>query len=348
MASTLLLKKLLIGFFMLALLFSQFLMTRWPNLIIVPMTFPSLHAALENAKPNARIYVDARRGPYQESVQITKTNVMIESIYGRAIFIGPRSDQPVIEILADGVRFSGFEIRNGSTGILVKRAKLVRLVNNVVTKNLQGIVLSKADQNEISDNQVVQNESIGLLLDASSNNSIEENAISDHPVGGIFVEDGSLGNEFIQNVIKSDRIGVRLLSSPDNEFLENAFWNHTDMGLSIESSRDVRVLENHFESNKTGLHLANDLQVTVEENMFKQNAIGSLVQGSTKDLHLSHNQWSGNRVAGLQNDTAESILASNNYWGSPDGPRTSADQMGQGDLIVGSIEVEPWLKDPIR
>jgi parallel beta-helix repeat protein len=347
-ASTLLLKKLLIGAFMLALFFSQFLMTRWPNLIIVPLTFPTLHAALENAKPNARIYVDARRGPYQESVQITKANLIIESVYGRAIFINPRSDQPVIVISADGVRLAGFEIRNGSTGIIVKHAKHVQLVNNVVTNNLQGIVLSDADENQISDNQVVQNKSIGFLLHASSNNSIEGNAISDHPVGGIFVEAGSLGNEFIQNVIKSDQIGVRLLSSPNNEFLENAFWNHADIGLSIESSNGVQVLENHFENNRTGLNLANDLEAVVTDNMFKENSIGLLIQGSTKNLQLSHNQWSGNRVVGLQNDTSENIHAGDNYWGSPDGPRTDPDQMGQGDLVVGSVEVEPWLKDPIR
>lgn len=85
-------------------------------------------------------------------------------------------------------------------------------------------------------------------------------------------------------------------------------------------------------------------------NDFIANDIGILVDyenGNTGTPIINYNNIEGNGV-GLQNNAPDTVDAKNNWWGDRGGPGADDDGDGvYGDLVVGNVDYEPWLYEPL-
>lgn len=164
--------------------------------------FCSIGAALNAALPEDIIQVAG--GVYFEGISIDINNVAVIG-QGRPVIDG--ND---VAIRADGVTFSGFDIRNGGTIVMLCT---LTCRGNLITANrilgggnlLGGISIVLSDSNVISHNRVNGNIGPGIYVDGSaSNNMFLKNVVTRNPVGGFLI----LGsrNRFTKN--KATRNGM--------------------------------------------------------------------------------------------------------------------------------------------
>ena len=131
-----------------------------------------------------------------------------------------------------------------------------------------------------------------------------------------------------------------------NSFRDTAAWA-ISFGTAITTT-DVTIVDNTISGSYWGLRLDDDggngLQATVRGNSFTDNVVGvqlaSSVSGDKVDLH--GNSFCRNLSAGLRSESEAPLDASENWWGTNDGPRP----WGSGDQVkgVGTISVRPWAR----
>jgi nitrous oxidase accessory protein NosD len=131
----------------------------------------------------------------------------------------------------------------------------------------------------------------------------------------------------------------------------NTFDSAIGWALSVGTaitSTTVTIADNVIRGSYLGLRLDDDgaygLQASVQGNAFHDNVTGihlaASIRGEQVQIHA--NTICGNLVAGLRNESAEAVVASDNWWGANDGPRPA----GSGDRAEGpgGVLVEPWLR----
>ncbi len=103
--------------------------------IIVPMDFPTIHAALGEASEGDTVYVS--KGIYYENIALAD-NVVLQGQDMVSTIIDGRRLGPCV-IGADGAVITNFTIRNGTTGILCKNSRPIIERNLIVDNKGAGI-----------------------------------------------------------------------------------------------------------------------------------------------------------------------------------------------------------------
>lgn len=262
----------------------------------VPGEFPTIESALAQAQPKDVIIVDAEQGPYRENLEIKVPGIEIKSSNGRAVIEAKVAEKDVVRILADNVKFSGFDIRRGATGILVEstfgvaiednhiqdqfgigimlfEAKHGQIGNNVIRGNIHGIWLShESDDNILVGNLVEKNVSVGLSLNVSNNNRITQNQWLDH------------------------QTGINISQSVTNTLSDNQI-NHNQTGLSInEAAGSNQFFDNEIKGNSTGISLFNTHQNVFERNQISENLLEGVVAEVTSETEYRDNVIKDNQV----------------------------------------------------
>jgi uncharacterized protein YjdB len=85
--------------------------------------------------------------------------------------------------------------------------------------------------------------------------------------------------------------------------------------------------------------------VRVDSNLVTQNGLG-LEVGNVTSFEGSGNDVFDNDTAGIVNNTASLVNATNNFWGDSLGPRLSTNPQASGDSIVGTVTFTPFNSAP--
>jgi parallel beta-helix repeat protein len=182
-----------------------------------------------------------------------------------------------------------------------------------------GIWLWSANNNSITDN-VINHNTIGIYLDAATNNLVSDNLISKN-WAGLYLGDAD-DNEITENTIADNDDGVFLYQSNNNAIEKNDISGSLLTGISLESSNDNRLFENTIHNN--GLINDGNAVRGFGPGMFPGGGIGLI---SSNGNLINRNDIFGNYGYGVfyENnlpDGDDYVDATNNWWGSDDGPST--------------------------
>ncbi|RJX15188.1 right-handed parallel beta-helix repeat-containing protein, partial [Candidatus Bathyarchaeota archaeon] len=168
---------------------------------------------------------------------------------------------------------------------------------------------------------------------------IEENYIHDYGWMGIVV-DGITNGEtvtIIDNTIKG--------------------WGPTiqtgQNGIQVSRGAHVKILSNTIKNNVyTGENwwasgiIFLDAMGEVTGNLISDNQVGVDGMGDVTAICINFNNIYGNILAGVYNEGADTLNATYNWWGDPEGPTVEASPKS-GDAVYGNIEFTPWLTAPL-
>lgn len=89
--------------------------------------------------------------------------------------------------------------------------------------------------------------------------------------------------------------------------------------------------------------------LTIENGLQSGIQIGSAFLQNLTDIVITGNSITGNAVYGLKNETAYTVDAINNWWGSANGPEHVSNTYNvhsQGDRVSDNATFTPWLNAP--
>lgn len=129
-----------------------------------------------------------------------------------------------------------------------------------------------------------------------------------------------------------------------NTFRDAVAWA-LNLGTAVTTTQ-VLIQDNVIRGSYWGVRLDDDarygLTATVDGNTLTDNVVGIRLAASVRkgQVTIRGNAICQNLAAGLRNESAALVDASDNWWGANDGPRLS----GSGDRVEGAVAVEPWAR----
>jgi len=291
--------------------------------------YSKIQDAINAAKDGDIIFVYDDSSPYYENIIINKSISLIGENKEATIIDGNKKGD-VVKIISNGVKISGFTIRNSkeeyeSAGIVIHNANNIIIEDNIIIENGdQGIRIYSSDNNVIKRNIISNNVFYGIWLYSSKNNIIEENEFYNN---GIVLREGSLEN-FIHKIGNNSVNGKPLyyflnmsnFSSPSNAGqiilvnckhvkIENLSISKTSVAVEIAYSSDIKILNNNFsDNNLNGIRLCYSSNNEIVSNIIKRNGWS----GISLWFDCNNNLISNNIICYNYYDDLELLFASNN------------------------------------
>lgn len=221
-----------------------------------------------------------------------------------------------------------FNADNGffDSGILLENTSNGQLVNNTCFDNHQGIYLKNSENNNITENIIINNQYNGIYLDtACDKNNITVNMVNNNLYGiqllsncddniiefntanfngdyGIFINNfisSSDNNHIINNTInENDRDGIYITSTNhNNTIINNTANNNLRYGIAAQNSLYLNLNGNTVNNNEVGLYMVDSLYCNVTENTIKNNNdIGIYLYFNSDDNLIKNNTVNGNEL----------------------------------------------------
>ncbi len=249
-----------------------------------------------------------------------------------------------VKVSGTGARVEGVTVRNSVFGVLVERAKKVRVIGNRVHgvggsalgMRGDGIRLWETDESLVEANWV--EDARDCVVWYSRHNRVLGNKISRGRYGVHLMY--SHRNEVRGNRFESNEVGVFAMYSDDlavehNEMLGSI--GAAGMGLGLKESSRLSIRNNRMIRNSIGVFTDNSPIAKGDTNRFERNEIrlsdvGMSFLGAPHDVELRDNRFADNftqvRVEG--GGDALSILWAGNLWDDYAG--YDLDDDGVGDV----------------
>lgn len=263
------------------------------DIIVVPDDYPSVQSAINNAEPGYTIIV--KSGIYYENIIVNKEIALegIDSGGGRPLINGE------VLIKADNVKFKGFTVMHGDTGILINGSMGCVITDNFIAYNRFGIYLNMSRNCLIANNTLYQNPWAGIFIERSRDNSIINNNVSDG-FNGIYIKSSNttkISGNLIENIAFN---GIMLDSieygpARNNTIVNNVLRNTKMLLETIEPSYS-EITNNTFVN---GGIMIWDWSFKNFNNMVRNNTVNG------KPLILLNN------VAGIKIDYAGQVILIN-------------------------------------
>lgn len=328
--------------------------------------FRHIQDAIDNANNGDIIFVYS--GIYRENVVIDKSIKLIGENVNTTIIDAEFKDD-VICVYWKNVEIAGFTISNSGKnaypdfdcGIEITHQN-VSIKNCKIINNLNGVMI-KGENVSINHSRFEGNKN---GIHAISNYNIITNCIFKENEKGVFMQNNKM-NKVTKCSFYYNIYGLHSESSSFNE-VKNCYFYHNDYGLFFEWVSDNNsisrcdFIENYINGLKFSAStdgnivslcnvIGNDIGIefydTSNNNRvlfcnIKNNEYGVLLHWifTAPINRVNFNNISGNTEYGVY---AEQCIvdASNNWWGSADGP--SGIGNGDGDAVNENVLFEPWL-----
>lgn len=226
-------------------------------------------------------------------------------------------------ILIRGIHFrnSGYSSMNDYASINVVDARYVVLENNRIDNAYFAIHVANSKHCLISENTIKglakseQSSGNGIHLWKCDSMLVENNSIEGHRDGIYF--------EFVTHSIisgntsrKNIRYGLHFMFSHNDSYIENTFMDN-GAGVAVMYSHHVLMHSNHFRHNwgpnAYGILLKEISDATIVKNIFDQNTVGILMEGTNRIQTLMndfrHNGW----ALRMQASSADNEIYQNNF-----------------------------------
>jgi len=215
-----------------------------------PDNYTSIQDAIDDASDGDKIFVYNTSSPYYENIVIDNSITLIGDNMDTTIIDGGKHGD-VVNILANGIRISGFTIRNGGNGIRLWHSSRNNITDNNISNNGCGIMQMEASYNTIFGN-IICNSGYGIYAYwYSNNNIITYNNISNNDYSIIFVD--SNNNDLFGNIISNNTYGINFHSSSNTLILANIISN-TVYGIVFCNSREIKLANNDILNNEYGIY----------------------------------------------------------------------------------------------
>jgi|GEM_PF-4138697 len=257
---------------------------------------------------------------------------------------------------------TGIGTGTGVSGCLIQ--------NNILTNSVKGIALAFGSGNTVKWNTLSGNGDWSILLGASTNNILEANSISNNALSGIYLDNqsafggtvyslGSTGNNITGNTI-SHIAGGESLNLGENCDYNNVTGNTIDggsYGIHVWKSHHQTITNNTIKNctiQPDGNHSAVAIRIrNGQDNTITGNTITENMKGFEIVAHeapyCSGNVIQGNKIYGNGSgiDASPSngnytVIATNNWWGTPSGPAHSSNPCGTGNSVTDYVTFDPW------
>ena len=271
-----------------------------PSAIVVGPgeTYTSIQAALDAVADGGTVTV--RAGTYGERIAIrrrvtlTGDGAIVDGLAGseRGIDVGVR-------ILADDVTVRGFVIRNWERGMVLDHVSRCRIEGNEIVRNYS------KDPPPISAGVT---KSDGLVLEQSGNNEIVNNHIHDNGTLGLFLRNGSS-----RNIVRGNRIA-------GNGWQQATSSNPSGAGIQslVLNNVENQIVENEISGNDWGMiNGSPDGQTVIRGNRVQNNRRAGLYMTSANN-RIEDNVVTGNgqsnRAPSCRADMVERVSGGSNEW----------------------------------
>lgn len=312
----------------------------------------NLQAAIDAASPGDTIQVAP--GVYG-GITVDKSL----NLEGQGAVIAAGERDACVRIIADGVKVSGFLVRNGFYGISLDEVEDCEVSNNTVIHCIQpGIMLKFSNHNVIKNNNASFNGLggegwYGIYLTNSNDNFILNNVASDNGEYGINLFPSCNNNTIRGNVAQRNDYGIYMFTDCEGNIIEsNVLSINRIAGIDMRfNCHDNIVLNNTIKNNiVAGVSLMESVKNTLKGNAITGNGrYGVQVQSGSDSNTIINNtisasqtgiflDASGNTIYG--NAMIENVVQAEdrgeNTWnaGYPEGGNLWSDYQGE-DLMSG-------------
>ena len=345
----------------------------------VPDDYPTIQRAIDNAKDGDTILVSP--GVYRENVVVNKRLNIIGEEPEKTIIDGGKNED-VIKITGSEITINGFTIRNsgklkstgydsklpsagilifGSSSIVVSSCKILNneigvwlisssntmIYNCHIYNNSKGAAMTTSPDNIISNCNISSNKEGINILD-SSRNEILNCKISNNEFGIGYKNSSS--DKISGCNIYSNNIGVYLLYTSNDTVSSCNVNSNKWYGIWLSSSSKTLIMDSSIYLNKgDGIELDYSYNNTVSYCSIYSNLKNGIYSYFSFNNSIHHNNIYGNFEFGAynyNNETRYVINATNNWWGSSDGPSGVAP--GSGDKVTANVIFEPWLTKKVN
>ena len=209
-----------------------------------------------------------------------------------------------INIAADGVEVSGFEITNsGFSGIAGSNIDRFNINCNTITfAGISGVELVNINgTGSISDNGITMSTLDGINVAGNLTGDIVRNGTSVNGGSGIAVIGNLTGDLTDNSASRNGANGIRVSGDMVGDATGNAIFDSTDTGLQILGTLQGDLVNNTSISNDdAGIHVAGDVIGNVANNTANSNTNQGIVFGSNVNGNLSDNTANSNSDDGIE------------------------------------------------
>ncbi|MCW3981889.1 MAG: right-handed parallel beta-helix repeat-containing protein, partial [Candidatus Bathyarchaeota archaeon] len=267
----------------------------------------------------------------------TVSNNLFENNYGSVhvgFFLGPTVENSFIAYnqICDSTRY----------GIFLRSCTASLIIGNTFLRNDWGITLYGSRNNVITQNRIVETNSLCINLNNSTYNVLSENYIESGKLG-IYVDFQSNHNTLAGNTVRNiDGQGIWVFNSFFNNLNDNRVSNNT-IGIYLESAAGLVLNRNSMHSNNDNFgirggstahfmhqisstnrvdggyvyYLVNQSNVDVNPSTAPNAGFLAVVNSTNVEVHglnLTGN-WQGALLVSVSNSTISHLQTSQNYVG---------------------------------
>jgi parallel beta-helix repeat protein len=251
-----------------------------PDVVEVPIDFPSIQAAIDNADDGDTIFI--HEGTYIENVVVNRTLSILGENSATTIIDGSKSGT-TLTIVADDVSVQNITVRGGGpnayeSGIHVTGSSC-NLTNDLVINNsLYGIYLDSSFNALVSGNIVEENGADGIVLFGSTSNTVSTNIVRNNSFGIHLYT--SVQNNIVNNTLAANSHGgIDLFYSSNNLVEGNDATGNIGQGIMLEYSSNNNALIGNVVRRTGGYGMT---LVSSSNNVLRNNQMSN----NTYNLHF--------------------------------------------------------------
>ncbi len=291
--------------------------------------YATIQQAIDNASDGDTVFVF--NGIYYENVVVNKIINLIGEDKNTTIIDGNGTGD-VVNVTADWVNISEFNIINGSNGIFISSGNNTISNCNISNNSNSGIMLNHSNNNTIVDNDISSN-GVGIRVSNSSSNNISNCSIFDNMDDGINLTN-SANNTLINNLLWRNADGMMIFSSSDNNEIINNNISNNGFGLYLYYAEENEIFRNNISSNADdGISITySSFNIISENNIISNNASynnnkGIDINYSSNNNIFFHNNLIENNINAMDegvNTWDNGYPSGGNYWSDFDEPSEGA------------------------